>query len=357
MNYIDNDIWQLAEQELNGKLSPNEVNRLDARLKNDLVFAKEYQECVSLLRSLEANGKRKRYKEILEQAKTENKTKTRKISLVPMLKISAMAASVALATSLITAYAVHHSDKKATISQYQVLVNMKHELDNVKRDQNQLNQKLTADKAIPEQIPGKYTGTGFALSNNGYIATNFHVIDGADSIYIQTRDGLYHKAYMVDADTRNDLAVLKTEDRGFRFVKGAMNLPYSLATSKAALGSRVFTIGYPQDELMYNEGYVSASTGYQGDSNQYRLELPANPGTSGAPVVDQKGQLIAIVTGKEPQSEGTTYAVSSHALSQMLHHMPKDENLSILKQKIMTLTKEEQVAQMQDYTCVIQVYK
>lgn len=356
---VDNEIWQLAEAKLSGKLTPAELESLERHINNDESFGAEFNECISLLQSLEANGRRMRFMNTLKEAENMPSPSYRTYAFKPW-RIAAIAAGIALITSGTTAYFFNHTNKKVN-SQYQVLVNIKHDLENIKRNQNQLNQIIQDQKTVttPKPTtpdPSRYSGTGFAISNNGYIATNFHVIEGADSLYIETRDGLYYRAYLVDADTHNDLAVLKIEDKDFTFGKG--ELPYRFDNNMAALGSRVFTIGYPQDELRYNEGYVSARKGFDGDSNQYRLELPANPGTSGAPVVDANGNIVAVVTGKESQSEGTTYAVSSKALLQMLHSLPKEESLKLPKaNKINSLTREQQIEKLQDYTCLIHVYK
>src|SRR5690606_8369655 len=115
--------------------------------------------------------------------------------------------------------------------------------------------------------PAKYGGTGFALTNDGYVVTNYHVTEGADSIYIQSKEGLHFRASLVGFDQKTDLAILKVDDPEFRFAKA--DIPYSFAPTKRKLGSKIFTLGFPQEEIVYNEGYISAVNGYNGDTLQY----------------------------------------------------------------------------------------
>jgi serine protease Do len=135
-------------------------------------------------------------------------------------------------------------------------------------------------------------------------------------------------------------------------------LPYSFMPGKAALGASVYTLGFPQDEIVYNEGYISSRNGYQGDSNQYRLEVPAGPGQSGAPVVDEDGNVIGIIRSKDESAEGTTYAVTSKTLLHLLRDVPKDKRPHLpVGNHLAGMSRQQQIEKLQDYTCMVQVYK
>jgi S1-C subfamily serine protease len=182
------------------------------------------------------------------------------------------------------------------------------------------------------------------------------VAQDADSIYIQTRNGENYKASLVTFSPQADVAVLKVEDENFRF--GSGELPYAFAQRKAGLGARVFTLGFPQDEVVYNEGYISAKNGYGGDSLQYRLELSAQAGQSGAPVLDASGNVVAIVTGREAEVGGPTYAVSTRALLDLLASMPRGLKLNLPKtSRLGRMNREQQIDKLEDYTCIVRVYK
>jgi serine protease Do len=360
----ENNIWKLAEMLLSGEMPEGEQSIVEARMANDPAFAAELQECMNMLRSLEGNGRQRRFRSMLhdiqhEQNKEAEKKPARTIPLRShYFRTASMAAGLALLASVGTFWAMNKSASKKSASQYSVL---RKELESIKRSQHAQNaiindiKSATTTTSSPE-VDAKYTGTGFAITNDGYFVTNYHVTEGADSIYIVNNAGKYYKAYLVNYNAQTDIALLKVENRSFRF--GKTEVPYALAGKKAALGSSVYTLGFPGEDITYNEGYVSARNGYEGDSMQYRLELPANPGQSGAPVIDNNGNLIGIVSAKESQSRSTTYAVSSGALLDLLQNVPKEIKLHPPKtNKLSKMSRAEQIEKMQSYTFSVKVYK
>ncbi len=365
--YKEEEIIALAEAELAGTLTPAQKAGLEMRLATDAAFAEGYQESISLLKSLEGSRKQRSYKALLQnihnQLVTPPVQKKRIINFTPQRwRTAAVAASVAVLTSFGTMLAVRSNDHKvATTQNIQLL---RREIDNIKRSQSNQQQQIETikDKQIatttaPQaMLPSNYSGTGFALTNDGYIITNYHVTDGADSVYIQTRDGHYYKAKIKAIDPKADLAILKIEDDNFRFGKG--ELPYTFAPGKAALGARIYTLGFPQDEIVYNEGYISSRNGYEGDSMQYQLDVKAAPGQSGSPVLDNNGNVLAFIRSKDNAEERTTYAVSSKALLRLLHDLKQSEDLHLPKATHMSsFSREQQIERLQDYTCMVQVYK
>lgn len=154
------------------------------------------------------------------------------------------------------------------------------------------------------------SGSGFVLSRDGYIATNYHVIESAvndSSVTIQVSfaNGDKYDAKLVGGEKDNDVAVLKIE---------ASNLtPVTLGdSSKLVVGESVYAIGNPLGELTYSltDGIVSAldrliTTGDNGDSttlNVLQTNCAINPGNSGGPLFDSYGNVIGITTAKYTQS-------------------------------------------------------
>ncbi len=352
----ERNIWEVAEAYIAGTLSDAERSSLKDKLSSDSQFSTSFYECVNTLRSLQASGEQRRLKSMLKdihqkQGKT-NKTEPKTITLTTHYwRTAAIAASIALITSLATYWMISNSNRKIA-SQYSLL---KRDLEKYKRSQHRLINDIAEEQRRPTADP-RYSGTGFALSNNGYLVTNYHVTAEADSVYIQHRDGQYYKATIISAHPESDIAILKVEDEKFRFSK--WSVPYMFARSKSPLGTSIYSLGYPQDEVVYNEGYISSMNGYHGDSSQYRLEIPANPGQSGAPVLDKRGNVVAIVTGKESASEGITYAVSSKTLLDLLKDLPEDAQLNLPKSnRLSRLSRERQIERLEQYTCSIKVYK
>lgn len=355
---MDSRIWELAEAYSNGSLPIAEAAALDTRLATDAEFASKFTECLNMIAALNGNGAQKRFRNMVKSVHNAHKkpkqvTKIKTISLRShYLRTGAVAAGIALLTSLTTFWAIQHNNKKIA-SQYSLL---RRDLESYKRSHNQLVTNINEDKKYTPQAEANYSGTGFAVTNDGYMVTNYHVTEGADSIYIQNHEGKYYKAFVVSFDQKADVALLKVEDNKFRFSKG--DVPYTLANSKKGLGEKIFTLGFPQDEIVYNEGYISSRNGYAGDSMQYRLEMPANPGQSGAPVIDANGNVIAIITGKESETQGTTYAVSSKAVLQLVQNLAKENNVHINhSNKLGRLNKQQQIEKLQYYTCAVKVYK
>jgi S1-C subfamily serine protease len=293
-----------------------------------------------------------------EQITRKTAKKARRIALpVHIWRTAAVAASVAILTSTIT-YSILTPSIKKTESQYNII---RRQVDNIKESQNQLTKSQTQLEKDLKKIhtptaPVKYTGTGFALNNDGYFVTAYHVTSGADSIYIQDRNGEYFKATVDAFDENTDLVILKVLKKNFHFSKG--EVPYVFAASKSGLGEHIYTLGYPKDQVVYSEGYISGREGYDGNDNQYSLVLPAGHGQSGSPVIDENGNILGIVTAISGEAEANTYAVSSKALIDLVHKKLPDNLVRLPKaNKLGHMSREAQIKKMEAYTFSVKVYK
>jgi putative serine protease PepD len=153
---------------------------------------------------------------------------------------------------------------------------------------------------------GSATGTGFVVDADGLIATNEHVVDGASEITVKLSDGKAQKATVVGQDKSTDVALLKIDT-------GAGKLtPLKLAdSSKVQIGDATFAIGNPfglEDTL--TTGVISATqrqiTAPDGFSISGVLQTDAalNPGNSGGPLLDDRGEVIGINSQIESSSSG-----------------------------------------------------
>jgi len=355
----------LAEAFVGKNLSDAQLLELEQRLAQDKNFATEFHDAANLIRSLQNAGSQQRFssqlnaiRQTIHAEQVVTKPAPRMVSLrTHYLRTAAVAAGVALLASVSTVWLAGRTQRHDPAQYSELRKEIRSDIEGIKQSQDQIMKDLK-NKANKPAIENKYSGTGFALSNDGYLVTNYHVTEGADSLYIQTHDGSYYKAYMVSFDAQADLAILKIQQKDFKFSKATVALPYTFATAKIGLGAPVYTLGYPQDEVVYSEGYIASRNGYLGDSAQYRLELPAEPGQSGAPVMDASGNVVAIVTGKESKSAGTTFAVSSRAMLKLLHSVPEAANIHLPKAgKMNRLNRTQQIEKLQDFTCVVKVYK
>ena len=160
-----------------------------------------------------------------------------------------------------------------------------------------------------------WSGTGFALKN-GYIVTNFHVIDGAKRIEVHGVNGnplSDFKASVVATDKMNDLAIIQINDPRFT---GFGNIPYSVKNRIVDVGEDVWVLGYPLTQVLGNEikltnGVVSSRSGYQGDLSTYQISAPVQPGNSGGPLFDAGGNIVGIVNAGVPGAENVGYAIKT----------------------------------------------
>ncbi len=140
-------------------------------------------------------------------------------------------------------------------------------------------------------------GSGFVVSEDGYIVSNQHVVDGANTIYVTMHSGAEYKAELVGYDASNDVSLLKIDAAGLPCVK--------LGSSEMlVVGDQVVAIGNPLGELTatLTVGYISAKdrivTTEGTTTNMLQTDAAINSGNSGGPLFNMKGEVIGIITAK-----------------------------------------------------------
>lgn len=266
----------------------------------------------------------------------------------------AVAASVAIITTLVTLLSTGQFKIKSENSSYSAL---KRDMENIKKSQSDLIRNINSKVTKKNIAPSQYGGTGFALSSNGYLVTNYHVVKGADSVYIQNNKGESFKVQTIYIDPSYDIAVLQITDPLF---KSLATLPYTFKKSAADLGEDVYTIGYPRDEVVFGRGYLSAQTGFGGDSLQYQVSIPVNPGNSGGPLLDNKGNVIGLISGKQNLVDGAAFAIKSDYLLKAIDNIPQDslKNKIVINKKnnLSSFSRTQQIKKMQDFIFMVKVY-
>jgi S1-C subfamily serine protease len=210
---------------------------------------------------------------------------------------------------------------------------------------------------VPSQLTS--SGTGYAISSNGYIVTNYHVTNGATSIKIRGINGDFSKTYkaiIIIEDKNNDLSILKINDPTFISL-GV--IPYIISNRTSDVGSSVFVLGYPLratmgDEVKLTNGIISSKSGFQGDVTSYQISAPIQPGNSGGPLFDDKGYVIGIINAKHTGAENASYAIKSSYLINLIDLIPtppKLQTISIVASKPLT----EQVKILKKFTYIIEI--
>ena len=185
-----------------------------------------------------------------------------------------------------------------------------------------VNSKYYKFESIKEAI-NKVSGTGFAISNEGYIATNYHVVKGSKSIKVKGINGNLNSEFnckLVAKDEENDIAIIKVDSSNFTFQS---KIPYEIKLKESDVGTSVFVLGYPLrqsmgDEIKLTNGIISSQSGYGGNEVTYQISAAAQPGNSGCPLFDTDGNIIGIVSAKHPDAENATYAIKANYLSNII---------------------------------------
>lgn len=174
-------------------------------------------------------------------------------------------------------------------------------------------------------------GTGFFLSKDGLFITAAHVVKDAKSVKIYWKSKDY-PAEMLFLDDALDVAIMR--------ISGVQSLqPLSLSSSSIVkTGDSIFTLGFPQVQLQgiepkYTDGSISSLSGVGNDPKFFQISVPVQPGNSGGPLLDSRGQVVGLITarlddlntlletGAIPQN--VNYALKSSFILPLLESLPE----------------------------------
>jgi S1-C subfamily serine protease len=352
----------LFDAYLNGLLNRDDKAAFEKRLSEDDSFKTEFEYHKNFVLVLQENARAQNFKNKLKKVHTESfgKNNIQSINKQPKnyLQISAIAASVALFTILVTVYALNAGGflSKKQASDY---TELKREVSAIKNSQNQIIRGFSKNekKKSGTLAPANFTGTGFAINTKGYFITSLHLVKGNDSIFIENSTTERLSARVIYTDTPLDIAILKIDSSDVLKLK---DLPYSFKSTESDLGENVFTLGYPSQDIVYGEGSISSST-RSGDTNMYQISIPLNPGNSGGPLIDEYGNVTGVVSGKNQNAEGTSFASKSNYISQIIANIQDEElkNDLVLSKRngLRGLKRSEQIKRISPFVFNVYVYK
>lgn len=173
---------------------------------------------------------------------------------------------------------------------------------------------ITTTNIFGMTVSGSVSGSGFVISEDGYILTNYHVVEdaytGGYEVKVMFYDGSTYTAEIKGFDRNNDIAVLKIDATGLDAAElGSSDSLY--------VGDTVYAVGNPLGELSYSmtSGMVSATdrliTTEEGTMTMFQIDAAVNEGNSGGPVYNTSGQVVGVVTAKsnEDGTEGLGFAI------------------------------------------------
>lgn len=183
-------------------------------------------------------------------------------------------------------------------------------------------ESLTYNNSIMGQYVSQGAGSGVIISEDGYIATNNHVVNGATKITVRTHGGEEYRASLIGTDEKTDLAVIKIE------AKGLAAAQYG-DSGNLLVGQNVLAIGNPLGELggTVTQGIISAlDREVEIEGQKMRLlqtDASVNPGNSGGGLFDGNGKLVGIVNAKSSGSgiEGLGFAIPINTASDVIDEL------------------------------------
>ena len=205
------------------------------------------------------------------------------------------------------------------------------------------------------------SGTGFIIDPRGFIATNYHVIDGAKGLDVfLTSNGktIAYAATPVVVDKVNDLAIIKINDSKYRPTSA---VPYSFGSGTKDVGTSVFAMGYPElsylgEEIKVTDGIISSKTGYQGDITTYQISAPIQHGNSGGPLFDNNGYLVGITNAGVTSLQNVGYAIKVSYLNNLIDASPESIRLPQSNQ-LTGLTLPEKIKRLSPFVVIIKIYE
>lgn len=196
-------------------------------------------------------------------------------------------------------------------------------------DNDDFFKRFFGDNGRPFPQPDQQaSGSGVIISNDGYIVTNNHVVDGASEVAVTLNDRKTYKAKVIGADGNTDLAVIKID---------AKNLPVMPigSSDEVHLGQWVLAIGYPLNlDVTVTQGIVSAKSRNIGINQQgvapveafIQTDAAVNPGSSGGALVNTAGELIGInsaIASPTGSYAGYAYAIPSNLMKKVIGDIMK----------------------------------
>jgi len=361
----DIQLLDAVERYIRGEMSGDEMAHFEQLRKSNADVDQLVVEHTIFLQQLNEYGDKKHfraalhdsYNHLLETGDIQEVAPRAKV--VEMVrkyrKVWAVAASIAgfiaITISGLVAYFGPHNDSH--------LQQLSREMQAQKVQQNNLRSELQRMKG--SIVPGDMTplsgGTGFLIDGKGYVITNAHVVKGARHVIIQNNKGQEFNVENVYTDLLRDVAILRIKDDSFRVIE---NLPYGFRKAGADLGEQIFTLGFPRDEIVYGEGYMSAKTGYNGDTMSCQIAVAANPGNSGGPVFNKNGEVVGVLTTRQLQAQGFVFAVTTRNIFKALDELKKDSSYQNLKinnsSSVRGMERTQQIKKIEDYVFLVKTY-
>ncbi|RCK72658.1 MAG: HtrA protease/chaperone protein [Ignavibacteriae bacterium] len=218
----------------------------------------------------------------------------------------------------------------------------------------------------------KSAGSGFLISSSGLVVTNYHVIEDASRIEVVFPEKKLIKSASVRLkDSKNDIAILEVKDFSFQEVS-TQPIPYSLADlNSIKVGQEVFTLGFPLGDILgtksrLSTGRINSEYGLQDDPRLFQIANPLQPGNSGGPLFNTKGELVGIVVaslnakffyeniGIIPQN--VNFAIKVNYLQSLVAMISEGDDILRRRNLLKQAALENQIEQLNPFIIQVRTY-
>jgi len=363
----DINMLDAVERYIRGEMNPDERLYFENLRKTNSEIDQLVVEHTLFLQQMNRFGEWKKFRSTLnethtdlaEQGRIHSSRLTGKAKVAYLWKrykrVTAIAASIAGITTITISALVWAFTPRTPTSDIQQL---KGQL-NVIENRTKLNDQEIKDvkNKINDRNPIVYTsgGTGFIIDAKGYLVTNAHVVEGARHIAVQNKKGDFF-ARVVYSDPKLDIAILKIEDDSFKVFS---SVPYAISKSPGQLAESIYTLGYPRNDIVYGQGYLSSKTGFRGDTLSFQVDIAANRGNSGSPIINKNGEVIGILNGRQANAEGFAFAIEGNNIYKAIDELKKDtsyQRIKVSSRSVMSgMDITQQVEKLEDYVFMVKV--
>lgn len=358
---------ELFDGYLFGKLSAEEKTEFDNRLKTDSEFASAFDKHKTLIESINQHEQRIHLKQILTTIHKQEFGKDAKIVSIKEEtfikkhgRTFAVAASVAVMAVLGT-ITILSTGGYLLKKQSNDITDLKRDVTELKYSQDAIIEgiKSGASKRLKAYAPANIEGTGFAINSKGYFITSWHMVNNADSVFVTNANLDRASAKLIMSEPSLDIAIYKIDN-----IETLKNIPFpfTFKDQAAEIGDKIFTLGYPRREAVYGEGALSSLSGFNNDTTMYQISIPVNPGNSGGPLMDEQGNIIGVIRGKQSSAEATGFAIKTDLIKQYINTLANDSlkkelSFEVKKSNLKNLKRSEQIKKIQPFVFNVMVYK
>lgn len=359
---------ELFDGYLFGTLSAEEKSEFENRLKTEAEFALAFDKHKRLVGGLNEHEQRVHLKQILSTIHKQEFGRDAKIQsikeenfIVKHGRTFAMAASVAVIAVLGTV-AILSTGGYLLKKQSNEITDLKRDVTELKYSQDAIIEGIkegVASKRTNKYAPANVEGTGFAINAKGYFITSWHMVKNADSVFVTNSNLDRASAKLVVSEPSLDIAIYKIDN--IETLKNNI-FPFTFKNHQSEIGDKIFTLGYPRRDAVYGEGSLSSLSGFNNDTTMYQISIPINPGNSGGPLMDEQGNIVGVIRGKQTSAEATGFAIKSDLIKQYIGQLKNDSlkkelSLETKKSSLRGLKRSEQIKRIQPFIFNVMVYK